>query len=159
MSKLWYTLSVISMPKWARDNIQKECTNFPWNYGADLAFQKTIVGNKHNGGLMLNDIYLGMLSFRLKNLAKYFCKSREHVWKYICKYFLSKICNLRANSEILMLRLFIKDLSFLPQHYAELFSAWYTIENSIVYKKKEDDVYNFCLFCNPKVQSNGKMLK
>lgn len=38
MSKLWYTLSVISMPKLARDNIQKECTNFPWNYGADLAF-------------------------------------------------------------------------------------------------------------------------
>lgn len=70
MSKLWYTLSVISMPKWARDNIQKECTNFLWNYGAHLASYKTIVGDKHNGGLMLNDIYLGMLSFvNLENMC------------------------------------------------------------------------------------------
>lgn len=45
MSKLWYTLSVISMPKWARDTIQKECTNILWNYGAHLVSYKTIVGN------------------------------------------------------------------------------------------------------------------
>lgn len=55
--------------------------------------------------------------------------------------------------------MFNKDLSFSPQHYIELFSAWYAIENSIEYNEKEDGVYNFCLFCNPKVQSNGKMLK
>lgn len=63
MSKLWYTLSVISMPKWSRDSIQKECTNFLCNYGAHLASYKTIVGDKHNGGLRLNDIYLRMKSF------------------------------------------------------------------------------------------------
>lgn len=28
MSKLWYTLSVIFMAKWARDSIQKGCINF-----------------------------------------------------------------------------------------------------------------------------------
>lgn len=36
--------------------------------------------------------------------------------------------------------------------------VWYAIENSM-HIVREDDVYNFCLFCNPKVQLNGKMLK
>lgn len=34
----------------------KRMYNFLLNYGAHLLFYKTIVGNKHNGGLMLNDI-------------------------------------------------------------------------------------------------------
>lgn len=59
------------------------------------------------------------------------------MWKYIIKYLLSKKRNFRANSEILMLRLFIKDLSFLLQHFRELFSACYAIENSIVYNEKK----------------------
>lgn len=41
-----------------------------------------------------------------------------------------------------MLRLFNR-LIILPQHYTELFSAWYAIEKSIFYNEKEDDVYNF----------------
>ena len=28
MSKLWYSLSVIPIPFWARDSIQKECIDF-----------------------------------------------------------------------------------------------------------------------------------
>lgn len=107
MSKLWYSLSVLSMPKWARDSIQKECIQFLWNYGAHLVSYKTIVGDKHNGGLMLNDIYLKKLSFRLKFLAKYFCTSKDFLWKHILKYHLSKICSLGANSEIFLLRLLV----------------------------------------------------
>lgn len=159
MSKLWYSLSVLSMPKWARDSIQKECIQFLWNYGAHLVSYKTIVGDKHNGGLMLNDIYLKMLSFRLKFLAKYFCTSKDFLWKHILKYHLSKICSLGANSEIFLLRLFSQDLPTLPQFYKEMFSAWYAIEDYVIFNQKESDVYNFCLFCNPKVTNKGKMLK
>lgn len=50
-------------------------------------------------------------------------------------------------------------MTFSPLHYTERFSAWYAIEKSIFYNEKEDDVYNFCLFRNPKVQCNGKMCK
>lgn len=56
---------------------------------------------------MLNDIYLKMLSFRLKFLAKYFCTSKDFLWKHILKYHLSKICSLGANSEIFLLRLLV----------------------------------------------------
>lgn len=124
-----------------------------------LVSYKNIVGDKHNGGLMLNDIYLKMLSFRLKFLAKYFCTSKDFLWRHILKYHLSKICSLGANSEIFLLRLFSQDLPTLPQFYKEKFSAWYAIEDFVIFNGKESDVYNFCLFCNPKVTNKGKMLK
>lgn len=119
---------------------------------------KNIVGDKHNGGLMLNDIYLKLLSFR-HFLVKYFCTSKDFLWKHILKYHLSKICSLGSNSEIFLLRLFSQDLPTLPQFYKEKFSAWYAIEDFVIFNGKESDVYNFCLFCNPKVTNKGKMLK
>lgn len=51
------------------------------------------------------------------------------------------------------------DLPTLPQFYKEMFSAWYAIEDCVIFNGKESDVYNFCLFCNPKVTNKGKMLK
>lgn len=66
---------------------------------------------------------------------------------------LSKICSLEANSEIFLLRLFNQDLLTLPQFYKELLSAWYAIEDYVLFYGKESYVYNFCLFfCNPKVK-------
>ena len=73
MSKLWYTIAVISIPEWARRNIQKDCTDFLWNYGAHLISYNTIIGEKSHGGIKMVDIYLKQLSYRLKYLAKYFC--------------------------------------------------------------------------------------
>ena len=65
MSKLWYSLSVICIPFWARTTIQKECINFLWNYGAHLVSYKTTVGEHKNCGVKIDDIYLKMLSYRL----------------------------------------------------------------------------------------------
>lgn len=77
-----------------------------WNYGVYLVFYKIIVGDKYNGGLMLNDIYFKMLLFRFKFLVKYFCILKDFLWKYILKYYLLKICFLGVNLEIFLLRLF-----------------------------------------------------
>lgn len=67
---------MISIPFWARDTIQRECINFLWNYGTHLVSYKTIVGEHKNGGLKIDDIYLKMLSYRLKFLAKYLCPTK-----------------------------------------------------------------------------------
>ncbi|XP_056018522.1 uncharacterized protein LOC125671368 [Ostrea edulis] len=158
MSKLWYSLSVISIPQWARDSIQKECTNFLWNFGSHLVSYKTIIGEKHDGGLKIADIYLKMLSFRLKFLAKHFCCNKDFLWKHIFRYFLSKIQNLGAGMEIFLLQFKKTDLEGLPQFYNELLCAWYAIKDYIIVTEKENDVFNYCLFFNPKVQRRNKML-
>ena len=51
MSKLWYSLSVIPIPFWARDSIQKECINLFWKCGVHLLSYKTAVVDRKNGGL------------------------------------------------------------------------------------------------------------
>ena len=66
MSKLWYSLSVIPIPFWARDSIQYECINFLWKCGVCLVSYITAVGDRKNGGLKQVYIYLKMLSLRLK---------------------------------------------------------------------------------------------
>ena len=90
MSKLWYSLSVIPIPFWARDSIQKECINFLWKCGVHLLSYKTAVGDRTNGGLRLVDIYLKMLSFRLKFLTKYLCATKQLVWKTCFYIFFNK---------------------------------------------------------------------
>jgi hypothetical protein len=77
MSKLWYTLSVVSIPEWARKTISKSCKDCLWNYGAHLVSYKTIIGEKTQGGLKIVDVYLKQLSYRLKYLAKYFCSDKQ----------------------------------------------------------------------------------
>lgn len=95
----------------------------------------------------------------LEHRQNYFCTSKIFWWEHIWKYHLSKICSLGANSEIFLLRLFSQDLPTLHQFYKEMFSAWYAIEDYVIFNGKESDVYNFCLFCNPKVTNKCKMLK
>ena len=158
MSKLWYSLAVISIPQWARNCIQKECSNFLWNFGSHLVSYKTIIGEKYDGGLKICDIYLKMLSFRLKFLGKYFCADKEYIWKHIFRYFISKIQNLAAGMEIFLLQFKKVELQVLPQFYNEIFCAWYAIKEYIISVEKETDVFNYCLFFNPKVQRGNKLL-
>lgn len=158
MSKLWYSLSVISIPFWARDSIQKECINFLWSYGTHLVSYKTIVGEKENGGLKMDDIYLKMLSFRLKFLAKYLCTRKHLAWKYFLSYFLSRICDLKGGVEMFLLQLNKKDLQCLPLFYTEMFSAWYAVKDNIEYNESTNDVFNYCLFFNPKIVNQNKTL-
>lgn len=69
---------------------------------------------------------------------------------------MSKICSLDANSEIFLLRFLSQDLPTLPKFYNEMFSAWYVIEDCVLFNEKEGDLYSFC---TPKVTNKGKMLK
>ena len=66
---------------------------------------------------------------------------------------------MKAGFELFLLRLNKKDLQILPQGYQEMFDAWYAIEGSVEYKSKNNDIYHYCLFCNPQIVINNKMLK
>ena len=87
MSKLWYSLSVIPIPFWARDSIQKECINFLWKCGVHLLSYKTAVGDRK-----MVDIYLKMVSFRLCNQISV-CYKAISVETYFYKFFYQKFAN------------------------------------------------------------------
>ena len=100
-----------------------------------------------------------MLSFRLKFLTKYLCATKQLVWKHIFTNFLSKICQLQGGAEIFILKLSKKDLQCLPLFYSEMFSAWYAVRDNIEYNEDVNDVFKYCLFNNPNIVNDNKLLK
>lgn len=63
------------MAKRAQDSIEKECINFHVELVCTFGVFQNSVGDKHNGGLMLNDIYLKMLSFIFLYIERFFVKT------------------------------------------------------------------------------------
>lgn len=57
-----------------------------------------------------------------------------------------------------LLQLNKKDLQCLPCFYKEMFSAWYAVKDNIEYNERLNDVFNYCLFFNPKIVNQNKTL-
>ena len=85
MSRLWYTLSVFTIPDRVIEEIKTCCMKFLWNNGSYLLKYKTIIGDKLEGGLKFEDIYLKMLAFRLKFVSRYLNPDYCVLWKDTCK--------------------------------------------------------------------------
>lgn len=158
VSRLWYIITVCTIPEWAIDDIRKHCVNFLWNNGAHLVKYRTIVGDKKDGGLNFPDIYLKMLAFRLKFLARFLDNDFKAVWKDTMKYFLRKVGNMHLDFECLFMDLYKKDIKDLPIVYQEMLQAWSYIITTVDVEMTDMNVFRQPLFLNNNLKLNGKTI-
>lgn len=158
MSKLWYVLSVFSIPDDIRNEIQKACVKFLWHNGANLVSYQTIIGLKSNGGLKLPDIHLKKMAFRLKFLARFLNDDYNAMWKYTMRYFIYQIEGLKLKNEFLYLNLKLKNFRNLPSFYREILQAWNEIKTDVQLSENIHNCYDQCLFFNPKILDGNQTI-
>ena len=159
MSRLWYTLSVVNIPKWAIVQLKQLCINFLWKNKKHLVNYETIICDKSEGGLKIPDIYLKMLSFRLKFLKKFFDTENLSLWKDIFKIYLRKIGNLQLDYEVFTLKLNKENITCLPTFYQCMLNAFKAIQDDVLFNYDYTFIYNQSLFLNDNITNEkGKPL-
>lgn len=156
MSRLWYTLSVFSIPDWAVIEIKACCIKFLWNNAAHLIKYQTIIGDKLEGGLNFEDIYLKLVSYRLKFVSRLVDPDYHVLWKETCRHFLQKIGNMKLELEVLFMNLNDKILECLPIFYKEMLQAWQIVKEHTDIDMCIDMIYKQPLFLNPEVKLENK---
>ena len=58
-----------------------------------------------------------------------------------------------------ILKLSKKDLQFLPLYYSEMFSSCCAVRDNIEFNEDVNDVFKYCLFNNPNIVNENKLLK
>ena len=157
VSRIWYTIAVCSIPKWAMDEIKQLCIEFLWSSGAHLINYRTIIGVKECGGLNFPDIYLKMLSFRLKFLGRYLNPDCSLLWKNTLTYFLRKVHDMNMDTGVLFMLLDKKGLLKLPIVYQEMVEAWQFIKSNVNMEMRTVDIFNQPIFCNSEINLKGKL--
>ncbi|CAC5405809.1 unnamed protein product [Mytilus coruscus] len=148
MSRVWYTLAISSVPQWVSDKLKQLCINFLWSSGSHLLQYRTIIGSKDKGGLNIPDVYLKMLSFRLKFLGRFLNPDCKSLWKSTFNYFLKRVHNMNLDRSVLYMSLDTKSLLCLPPVYKEMLEAWQYIKAEISVDLSTIDIYHQPLFFN-----------
>lgn len=157
MSRVWYTLTVCPIPNWVVNEIKKICVDFLWSNGAHLVNYRTIIGNKEDGGLKIPDIYLKMLSLRLKFFGRYLNPECNVLWKSSLTYFLNKIYQMNIDKEIVFMSLDKKCIKCLPTFYQEMIEAWQFIKPSMSMEIGTYEIYSQPIFLNPEIPLKGNI--
>lgn len=157
VSRIWYTLAVSFIPDWVLEDLKQLCIKFLWSSGAHLIQYRTITGSKLNGGLNIPDVFLKMLSFRLKFLGRFLNPECTCLWKSTFRYFLRRIYDMNLDQSVLYMCLDKKSLLCLPSIYREMLDAWQYIKSNICIDLTTVDVYHQPLFCNSKKFLSGNI--
>ncbi|CAC5424223.1 unnamed protein product [Mytilus coruscus] len=157
MSKLWYTLTVQTMPSKYYLQIKKICVDFLWNFKTHQVAYETIILEKSKGGLHFPDIMLKMFAFRLKFLSRLLNSDYFALWKNVCIYFLSKIENMNLGKEILICELKQSSYSKLPFSVREMLLAWSKMKTYVAFEANENNIHEIPLFFNYSITKEGKL--
>ena len=158
MSRIWYTLFVTCIPDWALREIKTACVNFIWNNGSHLVKYNTIINEKCNGGLQLPDIVSKIKAFRLKFVIRFLDNDCNVLWKYIFKYFLSKIYDMKLGDEIVYMSLPDKAMLCVPNIYREMLKSFNNIREHVIFQHSIENIYDQPLFYNPEILHCGKII-
>ncbi len=89
LSKMWYVLSVVSLPMWVYKRIKTMILKFLWDGKPSKIAYNTIIGKVEDGGLGLIDPWLRMKSMRIKMVKKFL--NEDYIpWKSVMSYFINK---------------------------------------------------------------------
>ena len=157
-STLWYSFTVLPVPKWVENSLSRLFVNFLWHNKKAKIAQTTLIGPVNKGGLNIPDLRLKKFSLRLK-LLKSFPFSENSIWHKTMDLFLSKYLNLDLGINTLALS-FTKDgFKCLSPFYVEILQAWDTLAGGKRYFPTNiHEIMSQPLFHNPNILFNGKTI-
>jgi len=158
LSKLWYVLTVQSIPYWAVQDLKINLLQFLWMKKSCPVRYNTIIGNKRLGGICIPDIYLKSLSFRLKFFKRFIDENCKAFWKDVLVYFLQSVFNMKMKTEYIFLTMPKKKLLKLPKFYQEMFMAWNEIKEYVQFNFEDRDLLQQPLFYNAKITYRDEVL-
>lgn len=156
VSRIWYVLAVSSIPNDILNELKQICINFLWDSKSHLIKYDTVIGTKHDGGLNFQDIFLKLLSLRLKFLGRFLSSDCVSFWKSTFAYFLRRVHCMNLTRSVFFLSLDKKSLLCLPQVYREMLDAWQLIKNDTTCSFEIGDVYIQPLYYNRMNNLSGR---
>ena len=80
------------------------------------------------------------------------------LWKYIFKYFLSKIYDMKLGDEIIYMSLPDKAMLCVPNIYREMLKSFNNIREHVIFQHSIENIYDQPLFYNPEILHCGKII-
>lgn len=157
LSKIWYIMSVSSMPLWVAQKIKRCILEFLWEKKPARIAYNTLIGSVEEGGLGLVDIEQKKKSMRVKTVKRFLNEENKSEWKITMTHYLNICGNLKLGNNILWMKLKDWMLQRIPDFYKEVLSAWSSLLSEIEFKPHgREMILNQPLFLNKNVVSQGK---
>lgn len=157
LSKIWYIMSVSSMPFWTAQRIKRCILDFLWEKKPARIAYNTLIGPVEEGGLGLVDIEQKKKSMRVKTVKKYLDEENKSEWKITMELYLNICGNLKIGNNILWMKLKNGMMQRIPDFYKEVLSAWSSLLSEIEFKPHgREMILNQPLFLNKNIVSQGK---
>lgn len=159
LSKMWYVLSVSSVPMWVEQRLKRCVLEFLWEKKPPRVAYNTLIGQVKDGGLGLVDMELKKKSMRIKIIKKFMDEQCKGDWKLTMNYFLNECGNLKLGENILWMKLKNWMIQGMPEFYKEVLRDWGFFLTEVDFKPKgREMVLNQPLFLNKYIVSQGKEL-
>lgn len=156
LSKMWYILTVVSLPLWVYKKIKANILSFLWDGKPAKIAYNTIIGKVEEGGLGLIDPLLRMKSMRIK-IMKRFLNNSGSAWGKIMLFFMNK-CG-QIGSDILWMKLKVNMIVNMPEFYKEVLKTWNDFRRHVYFEPKDrQQMLNQPLFLNDKVTCKGQTI-
>lgn len=156
LSKMWYILSVVSLPAWAYKRIKTYILKFLWDDKPAKIAYDTIIGEVEKGGLRLIDPMVRMKSMRIKTVKK-FWNNDDMVWKKIMSFFINK-CG-KMGDDFMWMNFTDNMLEKIPEFYKEVLRAWKVFKGKVhVEFKGREQLLKQPLFLNKLILRNSNTI-
>lgn len=157
MSMCVYVMSVMEMPAWVMNELNKIVCNFIWEGKGVKVAQKTLVGRKGKGGLKLIDLEIKRKAMRIRTVQKYMMGRWQYGWKEMLKKYINDVGGMGENGWFMG---FKPSMTLgIPEFYREVLEAWRCLLPKMEYDC--DDIRSFVnlpLFLNEKIKCNNRTL-
>lgn len=150
-----YVMSVIEMPEWVTNELNKIVVDFIWEGKGVKIAQKTLAGRRWQGGLNLIDLRTKKLAIRIKTVKKYMERQWDYGWREFLKKYVDDVGGIGEYGWYMG---FKQSMTLgIPEIYREVLEAWRHVLPKTDYECKEIQTFiNLPLFLNEKFKHNNK---
>ena len=152
-----YVLSVLEMPIWVKNDLNKIVCDFIWEGKGVKIAHGTLVGKRCEGGLNLLDIETKKTALRIKTVKKYIVGGYKYGWKDFMEKYMNDVGGIGQYVWYMGLK---QSMTItIPEFYREVFEAWRKFLPKMQYEcERILPLVKLPLFLNEKIKHNGKTL-
>ncbi len=152
-----YVMSVMEMPGWVMNELNKIVCDFIWEGKGVKIAQKTLVGKRWEGSLNLMDLEIKRAAMRIKTVIKYMGGRWDYGWKEFLKKYIDDVGGIGDNGWYMGFKQSMT--GGIPEIYREVLEAWRKLLPKIEYECEDIQVIkNLPLFLNEKIKYKNKTL-
>lgn len=152
-----YVLTVLEMPVWVMNDLNRILCDFIWEGKGVKIAQGTLVGKRCEGGLNLLDIGTKKTALRIKTVKKYMMGRCNYGWRDFMTKYIEDVGG--VGQYVWYMGLKQSMTAAIPEFYREVLEAWRKFLPKMQYECKAiQPLAGLPLFLNEKIKHNGRTL-